>query len=203
MLENLLGNKGKLLDIGAGTGDLLKQALTMGWEVVGVEPNKNARVKAQQKGIEVKEDWSTIPEKAFDVITLWHVLEHLPELEDSIGQIHKLLKPKGILVVAVPNFKSWDAMYYQQYWAGYDVPRHLWHFSKESLETIFRNKNFQLQEVRPMKLDAFYVALLSEKYRRGKMRWLPACYVGMMSNLKAWRSGEYSSLIYVLKKTSE
>lgn len=203
MLEKLLGHRGKLLDIGAGTGDLVKQAIAMGWQAEGVEPNAAARVKAQQKGVALKEDWLEVPQESFDVITLWHVLEHLPDLDDSIGQISRLLKPKGILIVALPNFKSWDAKYYKEFWAGYDVPRHLWHLSKGAMEAIFAKNNFQLNEIYPMQLDAFYVALLSEKYKYGKMRWLPACYVGMMSNLKAWQSGEYSSLIYVLKRDGQ
>ncbi|MBT8223286.1 MAG: class I SAM-dependent methyltransferase [Eudoraea sp.] len=203
MLEKLLGGRGKLLDIGAGTGDLVKQAISMGWQAEGVEPNATAREKAQQKGIALKENGKAFPKKAFDVITLWHVLEHLPELEDSIQQIGTLLKPNGILIVAVPNFKSWDAKYYKEYWAGYDAPRHLWHFSKDALKAIFSKNNFQLNKIYPMQLDAFYVALLSEKYKHGRMRWLTAGYVGLMSNLKAWRSGEYSSLIYVLKKAPE
>ncbi len=203
MLEQLLGRKGNLLDIGAGTGDLVKQALSMGWEATAVEPNATARTKARQKGVEAKENWAGFPKEAFDVITLWHVLEHLPDLEESINQIHALLKSKGILIVAVPNFKSWDAHYYKQFWAGYDVPRHLWHFSKGAIEALFTKHEFRLKQILPMRLDAFYVALLSEKYKHGKMRWLPACYVGLMSNLKARRSGEYSSLIYVLEKTGK
>ena len=199
LLERVLGTPGKLLDVGAGTGDLVKQALSMGWQAEGVEPNATARSKAEQKGVVLKENWLTYPKGEFDVITLWHVLEHLPELEDSVRQITALLKPKGILVVAVPNFKSWDAEYYKQFWAGYDVPRHLWHFSKNAIEALFLENNFQIEQIRPMRLDAFYVALLSEKYKYGKMRWLHACYAGLISNLKAMRSGEYSSLIYVLK----
>ena len=200
MLERLLGSRGRLLDIGAGTGDLVNQAISMGWQAEGVEPNLAAREKARQKGIVLEEDWEALPQEAYDAITLWHVLEHLPNLEESIDQIGNLLKPKGILIVAVPNFKSYDAKFYGKYWAGYDVPRHLWHFSKDAVEAIFSKNNFQLNKIHPMQLDAFYVALLSEKYKYGKMRWLPACYVGLMSNLRAWRSGEYSSLIYVLKK---
>lgn len=200
-LKRTLGRTGKLLDIGTGTGEFIKAAAARGWIVTGVEPNASARKKALKKGLQVEEKLEEIKSGDYDVVTLWHVLEHLPNLEGSIENIKALIKPSGILVLALPNFKSWDAQHYGSYWAGYDVPRHLWHFSKSSVIELFGNSGFELEKIRPMYMDAFYVSLLSEKYRHGKLRWVAALLNGIRSNSKAGRTGEYSSLIYILKKS--
>lgn len=200
LLERYIRGKGKLLDYGAGTGDFVRQAIQGGWDSIGVEPNEGARSRAEEKGISLLDNWSDLQKEDFDVITLWHVLEHLHDLDGSISQIHQLLKPNGILVLALPNYKSWDAKHYGNLWAGYDVPRHLWHFSKDSIREIFTSSGFELLKTHPLYFDAFYVSLLSEKYLSGKMRWLPAIFNGLRSNLSAASTGEYSSLIYVLKK---
>ena len=137
---------------------------------------------------------------SFDVITLWHVLEHVSDLNSYISRLHKLLKDNGRLIVAVPNYKSYDAFYYKSFWAGFDVPRHLWHFDQNSMSNLFNKNNMHLEAIAPMKFDAFYVSLLSEKYKTGKMNYLRALYVGLLSNLKANRTKEFSSLIYTIKK---
>ena len=199
-LKRLSGSTGRLLDVGTGTGEFMIAAKARGWKVSGVEPNVTARNKAQGKGLQLSESLESIDNGGYDVITLWHVLEHLPNLDESIEKLKALIKPNGILVLALPNFRSWDAQHYGPYWAGYDVPRHLWHFSKPSVIELFGNSGFELEKIRPMHMDAFYVSLLSEKYRSGKMRWATAFFIGLLSNVKAIRSGEYSSLVYVLKK---
>jgi len=136
---------------------------------------------------------------SFDVITLWHVLEHLPKLEEHISIFKKLLKPEGAIIIAVPNYKSYDAEYYKNYWAAYDVPRHLWHFSERSMSNLFSIEKMKVVKILPMKFDSFYVSLLSEKYKSGKMNYLGALKIGWLSNFKAKKSGEYSSLIYVIQ----
>lgn len=190
---------GSLLDVGAGTGDFLKVAKEKGWDVHGMEPNLNAKNLALQKGICLKASLNDFEGKQFDVVTLWHVLEHIPNLEKTITQLTNLVKPNGILLIAVPNFKSFDAKYYKEFWAAYDVPRHLWHFSKTSMENLFAN-SFQLVEAKPMVFDSFYVSLLSEKYKTGKKFSLNAFWIGLKSNLKAKSTKEYSSHIYCFKK---
>jgi predicted SAM-dependent methyltransferase len=135
-----------------------------------------------------------------DVITLWHVLEHVSELTEYIQTIRTVLSDHGALVVAVPNFESYDAKFYKQHWAAYDVPRHLWHFNQSAIEGLFGKLGFRLEDVRPMYFDSYYVSLLSEKYKTGRSRFLPALYRGALSNWKARSSGQYSSLIYILKK---
>jgi len=190
---------GSLLDIGAGTGDFLKVAKEIGWQVQGMEPNKNAVKLASEKGIELKCSLNDFDGKQFDVITLWHVLEHIPNLEETIIKLSKLVKPNGTLIIAVPNFKSFDAKHYGKFWAAFDVPRHLWHFSKKSIQKLF-SENFELEKIEPMIFDSFYVSLLSEKYKKGSKFSLKAIWIGLLSNLKAKSTKEYSSHIYCFRK---
>lgn len=190
----------KLLDVGAGTGDFLVVAKENGWSVHGVEPNSKANAKASEKGLELKTTLEDFANQKFDVITLWHVLEHMPNLTDQVTRLSNLLTEDGIVIIAVPNFKSFDALHYKNFWAAFDVPRHLWHFSKTAISKLFQKENMQLLKTYPMVFDAFYVSLLSEKYKTGKQNFITAFFIGLRSNLKAWRTKEYSSLIYVLKK---
>ncbi len=199
LIGSLQTNKGKLLDIGAGTGDFLQTANRAGWQTVGIEPSEKAKAIARKKGVTFASELSELEDHSFDVITMWHVLEHVPDLENQIASLKRLLKPTGTILIAVPNFHSLDASHYGAYWAAYDVPRHLWHFSKTAIEKLFARQNLQLKEIQPMKFDSFYVALLSEKYRYGKMNFFRAALVGMRSNLKAKRTNEYSSHLYILK----
>jgi 2-polyprenyl-3-methyl-5-hydroxy-6-metoxy-1,4-benzoquinol methylase len=202
LINSFPSNEKRLLDVGCGTGDFLKISQKNNWKVFGIEPNEKARQIANQKtdnsvfGIEQLFKFNA---NSFDVITLWHVLEHLPRLEEHLSILHKLLKPNGTLIIAVPNFKSYDAQYYKGFWAAYDVPRHLWHFSKHSISKLVACYKMKVFEILPMKFDAFYVCLLSEKYRSGFMNPLKAFWIGWRSNVKAKRSGEYSSLIYIIK----
>ncbi|MGB1308118.1 MAG: class I SAM-dependent methyltransferase [Oceanihabitans sp.] len=192
----------KLLDIGCGTGDFLQVAQKNKWQVYGIEPNPEARKIANSKtnnAVSETEKLTTFSKQSFDVITLWHVLEHLPNLEEQVSIFKNLLKENGTLIVAVPNYKSYDAIHYKDNWAALDVPRHLWHFNKESIAKLFEKEKMQVLKTLPMKFDAYYVSLLSEKYKTGIMNPIKAFWIGFLSNRKAKRSGEYSSLIYVLK----
>ncbi|MEM9363403.1 MAG: class I SAM-dependent methyltransferase [Bacteroidota bacterium] len=200
LIENQKIKSKKLLDIGAGTGDFLSFAKIRGFEVEGIEPSAKAREKAHGKGVRLKKEFSQVSGSSYDVITLWHVLEHLPNLMDQIKTISNLLDEKGILVVAVPNFNSWDANHYGRFWAGYDVPRHLWHFSKKSIRKLFEEENMKIRTIKPMWFDAFYVALLSEKYKGNSLYLFSAFIKGFWSNINALFTKEYSSLIYVLEK---
>lgn len=188
-----------LLDIGAGTGDFLSVCKKNNWSVYGIEPSKNARKLADNKNIKLQEDFSDYTNKQFDVITMWHVLEHVPNLTEYINKLKNLLKPNGILVIAVPNFKSYDALHYKEFWAAYDVPRHLWHFSKNAIQKLFAKADMKIEKIQPMKFDAFYVSLLSEKYKTGKMNPFNSFFTGVRSNNKAKQTKEYSSLIYIIK----
>jgi 2-polyprenyl-3-methyl-5-hydroxy-6-metoxy-1,4-benzoquinol methylase len=196
--------KGRILDVGCGTGDFLKTCEQSGWSIAGIEPNEKAREQALRK-TNLKDYKGTIEEmietrpESFDVITMWHVLEHVPNLTEFLTKVKTMLKPEGVLIVAVPNFKSNDADHYGSSWAAYDVPRHLWHFSRTSMEIIFSDFDMKVLEVLPMVFDSYYVSLLSEKYLKGKQNYFAAFYQGFVSNLRAKRTGEYSSLIYLIK----
>lgn len=189
-----------ILDVGAGTGDFLKVCKNNSWQVLGVEPSLDARNIAAKKGVFLKENLSEIGNVQFDVITLWHVLEHVENLSDVVSTLNKLLSKNGKLIIAVPNFKSYDANYYKEFWAAFDVPRHLWHFSQTSISKLFSLENMILEKTIPLKFDAYYVSLLSEKYKSGKMNLVISFYRGFVSNWTANSTKEYSSLIYVLKK---
>lgn len=204
-LINAYSSQSKLLlDVGCGTGDFLKIAKENNWKVAGIEPNEGARQIANLKtGNNVFENDQLLKFKpeTFDVITLWHVLEHLPNLEEHIAIFKKLLKSNGTLVIAVPNFKSFDASYYKEFWAAFDVPRHLWHFSRTAIKKIVANEKMQVAEIIPMTFDAYYVSLLSEKYKSGVMNPFKAFWIACRSNFAARSTKEYSSLIYVIKNS--
>lgn len=192
----------RVLDIGCGTGDFLMACQKKNWHVTGIEPHQGARLIANDKlNMDVYSEFSKIGNQQFDCITLWHVLEHIPNLENFIVQLQAKLKPEGALVIAVPNYNSFDAKHYGKFWAAYDVPRHLWHFSKKSISTIFKKVKLEVIQVLPMYFDAFYVSLLSEKYKTGRFGFIKAIIIGLTSNMKALRSKEYSSQIYILKKS--
>jgi 2-polyprenyl-3-methyl-5-hydroxy-6-metoxy-1,4-benzoquinol methylase len=203
LINNCSSIKGNLLDIGAGTGDFLLAAKQNGWNTIGVEPSEKAKGIAIGKGIQFSDSTEELESNSFDVITMWHVLEHVPNLEIQIKELKRLVKPNGTIIIAVPNFKSYDANYYGKFWAAFDVPIHFWHFSKTAIKLLFEKEDIKLEKVLPMKFDSFYVSLLSEKYKNGKMNYLKAIWIGLVSNWKAKRSSEYSSHIYVLKNTGK
>jgi len=198
---NKVAKGNNLLDIGAGTGDFLQTAKRKNWNVEGVEPNGQARKLAEKKGIDLQEDLSNFKENSFDVISMWHVLEHVPDLDFQLKELDRLLKPNGVAVIAVPNYKSFDAEYYKDFWAAYDVPRHLWHFSQDGISKLFKENKFEKIETKPLVFDSFYVSLLSEKNKTGKANFLNALKLGLKSNLKAQSSSEYSSLVYFFLKS--
>ncbi len=198
LIDKYAGNQKSLLDFGAGTGDLLQAVRSKGYEIAGVEPNVQARKRAEEKGISLN---LALPSgKRYQIITMWHVLEHLPDPEKELGKIKELLHDDGTIFIAVPNFNSYDAKYYGKFWAAYDVPRHLWHFSKKSMHLLMDKLGMEIKEIRPMRFDAYYISLLSEKYRSGSHRFLKAAFMGWRSNWMGYRSGEYSSLLYIIQK---
>ncbi len=200
-LINKVGSGKKILDYGCGVGDFLEHLQKNGYDVLGMEPNDSARRIAQSK-VGIEKVTSTELEQnteKYDVITLWHVLEHIPNLKEIITELKKHLTKSGILVVAVPNHQSYDAKYYGEHWAAYDVPRHLWHFTETSMRKLFSNFGMKIESIHPMKLDSFYVSLLSEKYKGNKLGFINALRIGLKSNTQAKKTGQYSSLIYIIK----
>ncbi len=192
--------QGKILDYGAGTGDFLNKMKSLDWKVEGIEPNNDARKLAVLKGLNLKPDLSDLGSDQYDVISLWHVLEHIPDFEKKLVRFHKLLKEDGLLIIAVPNYNSYDAHHYNKNWAAWDVPRHLWHFSRTGLESKLVEYGFNLVKEKPLKFDSYYVSLLSENSDSKISNLLNAFYRGFISNIKAKQSGEYSSIAYFFRK---
>jgi 2-polyprenyl-3-methyl-5-hydroxy-6-metoxy-1,4-benzoquinol methylase len=206
LVQKFTGTVSTLLDFGCGTGEFLQFAKTKGWQIHGIEPAEAARKKAIQL---TKAKIFTSLQQAGDLrinaITAWHVLEHVSDPVDTLTKFNELLKEDGTIFIAVPNYLSPDSKKYKNFWAGYDVPRHTWHFSKDSIVKLLAATNFRLLSIVPMKLDAYYISLLSEKYRNNNKITLSvlvnAFISGLTSNLKASKTTNHSSLIYIARKS--
>ena len=168
--------------------------------VTGIEPNQKARELAQEKGIFLEQDLKDVKGKLFDVITMWHVLEHLMAPEKTLQELRALMETDALLIIAVPNFNSHDARYYGSEWAALDVPRHLWHFTHKGLIDLVEPLGFVVIAQKPLWFDVFYISYLSEKNRRKKLPFLRGLLVGTICTFRALIDGEHSSNIYVFKK---
>lgn len=195
-------NGKKLLDIGCGTGDFIQFAQKKGLKIFGIEPNQKAIEIAKNKISREGEFFDELSDtdETFDSITLWHVLEHIPDLNRTLIEIKSKLKSEGELIIAVPNYKSFDAKFYQSFWAAYDVPRHLWHFSPEDFDRLMNHHGMKIVNKYPLLLDSFYVSLLSEKYKGNRWGIFRAMLIGTISNFLGFWNGNYSSIIYKIKK---
>lgn len=197
-------SRGYLLDIGTGTGYFPHFMQKKGWRVSAIEKSPQARAFAKEHfglDIDTPETLGTYSDKSFDAITLWHVMEHLEHLNETWETLGRILKDRGVLIIAVPNADSFDAQKYKEMWAAYDVPRHLWHFTPSTMQQFGAKHGFILTQRRPMPFDAFYVSMLTEKYKK------TPCYVlkGMITGAKAWaaslaKKDRSSSMIYVFRK---
>jgi len=190
---------GKVLDIGCGVGDFLHAMQSQGWDVTGIEPSDDARAIAEKRlGVSLltPQDYASLPDHSFDLITLWHVFEHVRDLHPQVDEIQRLIKPNGRLIVALPNYKSFDCSYYKSYWAAWDVPRHLNHFSPDCIRSIFESALFNYIDSQKLVWDAYYISYLSEGFQKHKLPLVRGFFVGLRSNLQARRSGNYSSLVY-------
>ncbi len=195
-------SKGKILDIGSGTGELLKKFKDEGWDTKGIEPDNDARSFAKNEyslDISDLDELEKLNNASFDVITMWHVLEHVPDPNQRIETVKRLLKPEGILVIAVPNIDSKDFLYYKKFWAGLDVPRHLYHFSSNSISNLISKYGLKIVEEIPMKFDSMYVSWLSEKYKNSALPFFKGVLKGIGFNKNARKDGQYSSKIFVIK----
>jgi len=193
----------KILDIGCATGQLLHVFKDRGWNCIGIEPDEAARDFAKSEydlSVFSPEKLQEFEPHSFDVISMWHVLEHVSDLDTRMKELKNLIKDNGFVFIALPNLESWDAQHYGKYWAGLDVPRHLYHFTKSDVKTLFEKHQFEMVKILPMKFDSFYVSLLSEKYKKNPLYLFSAFFKGLYSNFKARRKEpNHSSLIYILK----
>ena len=205
MIERSLGKtSGRLLDYGCGTGYFLNHMKTHGWTVEGIEPGKEAAAVARETfGLTVHqpEQLPGFEDETFDVITLWHVLEHVHDPKEALAQYRRILKPDGRLVIALPNFTSFDAKVYKAHWAAYDVPRHLWHFSPDTFEQFAGSSGFSLESIRCLPFDSFYVSMLSESNQHHKLAFLWGGIIGKLSWIRSWFGVKScSSVVYFLLK---
>jgi 2-polyprenyl-3-methyl-5-hydroxy-6-metoxy-1,4-benzoquinol methylase len=191
----------KVLDYGSGAGEFVKY-IEQHYVTFGYEPNHSARKNSLDKISKTKivNNLSEIKDEFFDVITLWHVFEHIENQQEILEEFYKKLTIQGKLIIAVPNPDSYDAKKYREYWAAYDVPRHVFHFSKRGMVNLMNNPQWKIKEIKPLLLDSFYICMLSEKYKKYRLFWLKGLLFGTISNFKAFYTGEYSSLIYVIEK---
>lgn len=204
LIQKYTVRQGSLLDLGAGIGAFLNTMHKKGWIVQGLEPDEGARsqaLKLYNIQLSPASELSQLQENSFDAITLWHVLEHVHDLHSYMDELRRLLKPDGRIFIAVPNYTSSDAGYYGQYWAAYDVPRHLYHFSPLSIQTLISRHSLSLITMKPMWFDSYYISLLSSRYKNGKLNWPGAFYQGIRSNMQAMNNKKRcSSIIYIIGK---
>lgn len=208
IVEKITGiKKGRILDIGCGTGYFAATMKKGGWHVTGIEPNKKAReFGAGHFGIDIisPENISDIPDKSLDAVTLWHVLEHLHDPFKYSDEIDRLLKPGGICIAALPNNNSSDAYYYGRFWAAYDLPRHLWHFNPSTFSLFWENKGFKVINTKSLPLDVFYISILSEKNRGSIIPSLKGLMTGLLFAAEsAIDINRSSSLIYFIKRQTD
>ena len=202
IVARLFYNPGKALDVGSGTGDFLLALKTKGWDVVGVEPAKLARREASKLGIQHVKDIKNCDSQEFDLVTFWHSLEHVYSLNETLASTAMALKKGGQLIIACPNYKSWDAKYYKKNWAAWDVPRHLRHFSPKSLRAVLEPMGFEQTKAMPLLLDSFYISILSEKIKESRTPFLKGVVFGMISNLNGLFYKNFSSQAYIFRKKS-
>ncbi|MBN1339349.1 MAG: class I SAM-dependent methyltransferase [Bacteroidales bacterium] len=195
---------GNLLDIGCGTGEFIRHMNTKGWRTLGIERDNDAReiaVKKNNVDARGNKEIAHLKPESFDVITIWHVLEHIYDLHGMVHNLHNLLRKEGYLFLAVPNAGSWDASFYLTDWAAYDLPRHVHHFNRSSMTALLNHHNLAIVEIIPMKFDAFYISALSEKYKTGKQYYLKGFINGLRSNNFGFHhNNDYSSIIFVVKQ---
>ena len=202
MFKNELPKNASVLDYGCGTGAFLKFISSCGYSSFGIETNLYAREQAIHKRLNVAESWRGLTQNQYDLISMWHVLEHVPDLNECIQEAEKRLKSNGVFLIAIPNLKSFDAQYYKEFWAAYDVPRHLWHFSQRGIQQLIEPYGFELIAKHPLILDALYIAYISEKHKGSRFSLAKGILRGIQSNWKSRKTGEYSSLVYLFRKTN-
>jgi SAM-dependent methyltransferase len=205
MVEKAAGmQNGRILDIGTGTGYFLNEMNHFGWKVTGIEKSADARKFAKNEfnlKIQEPDELFRMNKNTFHVITLWHVLEHIHKLEDNMKSFSQILKPEGKLIMAVPNATSYDARHYREFWAAYDVPRHIWHFGPDQMKQFGEKYGFKLIRTAPMPFDSFYVSILSEKYKNSRFAFIKGIFHGKISWLKSlFNKNRCSSVIYAFEK---
>ncbi|MDD2798416.1 MAG: class I SAM-dependent methyltransferase [Bacteroidales bacterium] len=197
-------NSGNILDYGCGTGYFLNEMAKNGWKTTGIEKSDLAREFALNEfGLEINEPsfLSKMEDKSCDVVTLWHVLEHIENFDTLLSELKRVLKPDGTLILALPNSSSFDARHYREYWAAFDVPRHLWHFTPKTIALVGEKHNMKIVGAKAMPLDSFYISIMSEQNRGSRFAFVKGICVGLIANIVSLANiSNQSSLIYLFKK---
>lgn len=201
MFKKLLPADATILDYGCGTGGFLEYTYSQSYRSFGVETSAKAREQATRKNLAVAESWENLAQEKFNLISMWHVLEHVSDLDHCVQEIQNRLDINDILLIAVPNLNAFDALHYAEFWAAFDVPRHLWHFSQRGIKQLIEPNGFELIAQHPLILDALYIAYVSEKHKNSRFPLIKGIFRGLQSNWKAKKTGEYSSLVYLFRKT--
>jgi 2-polyprenyl-3-methyl-5-hydroxy-6-metoxy-1,4-benzoquinol methylase len=200
---NQLSEKGIILDVGCGTGEFLAACKKDGWDISGIEPADAANSIAMQNlGINILKKISDFEkDNTFDIITFWHVLEHIYDIHDTLEAAKRVLKKGGKILIALPNIDSYDSKLFREYWAAIDVPRHLYHFNQNSFIRLAKEHNLKLIETIPLYFDAYYISLLSYQYQSNNRNWIKSLISGYKSNSYAkLNQNNFSSIVYCLKK---
>jgi len=201
-IEKEKGGNFELLDIGCGNGHFLHACQKAGWKINGMELDPATATRAESLlGIDIYPSIKEIPkDEKFRLISLWHVLEHVYELEEYFHFFKSRIASGGVLLLALPNSTSFDAQYFKEYWAAYDVPRHIYHFDPNTIESLAKKYGFKLKSTKGQIFDSFYISLLSHGYKTGKKKLISSFLVGMWSNLSAYfGKGNYSSNLYIFE----
>ncbi len=200
LFRKLVKPSAAVLDYGAGNGFLVSKLKEQNWNAFGVEPSSYARKQAEYFNVKLYSSLKELGDQNFSAISLWHVLEHIPNYREVLKQLTALLEEEGYLILALPNYNSWDASYYNSFWAAYDVPRHAYHFSKESIHVLSQEFNLKVRKIKPMLFDSFYVSYLSEKNKGSKIPFIKGILIGFLSNCIGFFKKEHSSHLYLLQK---
>ena len=189
------------LDIGSGSGSFVRHLSKKKWNVKGYEPSNKAREFAEKNNVAHVSSLKDLSPLSYSLITFWHSLEHVYSMEETLKKSIKALEENGIIMIACPNYTSWDAKYYGSAWAAYDVPRHLRHFAPESLKRILEPMGMKQLSQHPLLFDALYISMLSEKNLKSKLLFIKGLFFGLYSNIRGFFYKNYSSQIYIFKKT--
>ena len=199
-LTKHVNKESSIVDFGCGTGGFLSYLKKKKYNVVGIDNSKKARDKCLKKNLKTYKSIYDFKEN-IDTITFWHSFEHISNPSEILDQIIKQSKNNLTIVIALPNHRSFDAKYYGSFWAAYDVPRHRFHYSAIGIKKLMKSHGFECFKTKPMLLDAFYISIMSEKYKKGKLSFVKGIMVGLISNLSALYTSNYSSSVFVFKKT--
>ena len=193
-----LGGVSAYLDYGCGIGKLISSMNKKGVASYGYDTSSLAISVCNNKSLNASSNLDDLPNK-YDLISFWHSLEHVSDYTKVLKKTKKMLSKNGTMVVALPNYDSFDAKFYSKFWAAYDTPRHRVHFTKKGFIKAASQLGFEVVKTKPLFLDSFYISMMSEKYKQSLFYFLKGLFIGALSNLFFFFTKQASSHTYVLK----